>query len=1386
MRHINFKKLLGSLGGWLGAASMLFVSSCRDDTFSEYDDINSDETRVTFSITPEAASIATRSVNYPAEGDKGHISDGSKADILIYAVYRIKGEEGKDGYEEELLDSYGMGIDQKLQSNPNHNNLKCGGGQTVMAVSSYPYNLSLTFKKNYKYKVAFWTQDSRCNAYNTLDLRKVEVIYNEFKEEDKPTGADAADPSDPGQGDNNLREVKTRNNDESRDAFCRSVEVDLTNSTSSTIDRNVYLYRPLAQINVGTNGYDFEIVNRENPKKYRYSKIRINRVARYLNVVADKTYHTTTGNDPYGDRKTDEAFSVVDFDYAPLPAYTNMDEIPTLVSHTVYDWKHNPDYSVNREGVEVTRENYFGIYGNEEFLKVSLYDYDKTFTKNADGFVTDDEGNFSDSKGNRYVHMDEAGEFLSYASLNNHNDMMSETFKYLSMCYVLTSSTQEDPIVFNNVKVWLATSEDGENEYELLNLNNVPAQRNWRTNIVGNLMSVEKTFTIKLDQDFAGEYTSWKQNGEWAEWSGPLHNGVFYNAEEDVIEISSKEGLLWFQKMVNGNMLVRESRNENAIGKAYKYYDNNGSEKTFNYSGIAAPSDKTLRERILRATHQIYNQNYKEGEWPGNFHFTGTKDGKDYPAKVRLMADIDLSGEKWIPIGFEARFGEQGDFMLTEASDKEPSNRVFYGIFDGNGHTIFNLSTMEFSAKVHDDALQTPNYKYKNTNFGNPVASTSLGTFSRHPMDNPQWWARGFFGQVGGNAEIMNLNLNNVRITGYNCVGGIVGIAYGDEIKIKNCVVDGGYIEAAPMFRGDDKSASGNRSYARGVYAGGIVGYFNTGGGMVDDCMVRMVTIKAVRRTGGLIGSINQKELGNGSLDEGAWMLDKGQRASKPASISGNRLLNVNLIVSSFTTYGFVGKTNRNNLVAGTNDDLISKIGFGWNDGQFTPQSHTIVGGSEFPESQRSSDFPATVFHDNDDSGVTFSKFMTTFTGTTRSSEIGPSDLENIPMLSSWFTDKVTLTTNYYGAPSARKHITQSLYNIFSGEAEKSGYTGTGFNTAYRYTGANKGNTFYFPMEAPFVSDVSYIEGSGNVGMFVESVELVGFSASNGSGNVDDNKSVLTPTDVWGPNDCAMYIAARDRAQFLSDKNYYKKTTHVKNMVIRGKPYAYTGISMAPNKNMKGIILENVAVYDCYKTLALDDWSKISSRDIWPHNNDCGYDTFLLPENYGKDTQPTLEIKESDLRGYTVPGPIWSSINYTHTTFGQGSYFAQVYGDGGYDTNFEHARTYVVEAPTVFNHCYFKAPYVITLSSEKKTADHVISWNFKPSGNKGLTYATGATSTSNVEIDPTPWSGCTSIVIETDIQGNPVVCYYKKYYGADDPRNDEPGNLMHVGTILEK
>lgn len=230
------------------------------------------------------------------------------------------------------------------------------------------------------------------------------------------------------------------NNDETRDAFCASQSIYVNADGSST----VILTRPFAQINVGTSGADYKVsANTPGGGYYTYSRVQIKGAADRLDVVNGKA------------TVSDEASnSTAIFTWSAVPAYLG-GEVPVL------------------SGTPATDEQNPMLYGdNEQYLKIDL-DGDNEFLPFLTKYNT--------------IRKNDAGK----------TEYLTETFKYLSMLYVLVPYTADNSdsknttaSVLQEVKVYFSCDSEGK-ETNAVNssfaISNLPVRKNWRTNILGGL-----------------------------------------------------------------------------------------------------------------------------------------------------------------------------------------------------------------------------------------------------------------------------------------------------------------------------------------------------------------------------------------------------------------------------------------------------------------------------------------------------------------------------------------------------------------------------------------------------------------------------------------------------------------------------------------------------------------------------------------------------------------------------------------------------------------------------------------------------------------------------------------------------------------------------------
>lgn len=270
------------------------------------------------------------------------ISDGKSADVLMYAVFDKNGER--------------INTIQKVS--------KTG--------VTFPTTENITLAKGQTYKVAFWAQDNDCKAYTVSDDMNVTVNY--ANDENKV------------------------NNDETRDAFFKTVEFTVTGSTSIDVE----LKRPFAQINVGVTKEDWDAAVASGIT-IAQSSVVIKNAATSLNLLDG----TVSGE--------------------------------TEVSYSLANIPSDP-----------------------AILKVD----------------TDGDGE-------------------------------KEEYNWLSMSYILPAdaTTGYAETTLENIAFVFSPKNGNYSNIEFnQGLNSVPVQRNWRTNILGKLLTGDITFNIVIDEEFEDDH----------------------------------------------------------------------------------------------------------------------------------------------------------------------------------------------------------------------------------------------------------------------------------------------------------------------------------------------------------------------------------------------------------------------------------------------------------------------------------------------------------------------------------------------------------------------------------------------------------------------------------------------------------------------------------------------------------------------------------------------------------------------------------------------------------------------------------------------------------------------------------------------------------------
>lgn len=194
---------------------------------------------------------------------------------------------------------------------------------------------------------------------------------------------------------------------------------------------------------------------------------------------------------------------------------------------------------------------------------------------------------------------------------------------------------------------------------------------------------------------------------------------------------------------------------------------------------------------------------------------------------VKLAANIDLAGIEWTPIGTNA----------------DGANK-FQGIFDGQGHTISNMTVNQGVAYHAAGFFGALNGTAKNIIFDNATVTSISAPNTDGNTDNGTAVVAG---SIYTSGSIEGVTVKNSRVSGNRYVGGISGYTYG---SVRKCTVENTTVTSTP----DNLTGT----YDNGDKAGGVVGAFwheNTH--KISGNIVNNVTVKGYRDIGGIVGYAN-------------------------------------------------------------------------------------------------------------------------------------------------------------------------------------------------------------------------------------------------------------------------------------------------------------------------------------------------------------------------------------------------------------------------------------------------------------------------------------------------------------------------------------------------
>ena len=320
----------------------------------------------------------------------------------------------------------------------------------------------------------------------------------------------------------------------------------------------------------------------------------------------------------------------------------------------------------------------------------------------------------------------------------NENLSGYETYSWLSMNYLLVNDK-------TNIRAKMTTN----NDKVTREWHNIPVQRNYRTNILGNILTTTTDFNVVIDEEFAGEDIN---PGEWDGQSiiePKVVNGVY--------QIDGAAQLAWLAAAVNGTIPTKS-----------------GYEPAQSFSG------KTFELGM--------DIDLKEKPWTpignnGGKKFEGRFDGKGFTISNITVAPKDANDNA--PKGL---FGAASYVSNLTVKNVNISGHYKTGAIVGDG-LCSRIDNCHVDGGV---VISTPD---ANKDRGNHVGGI-VGYLSAE-----------------NEAYVKNSSVKNLTITAYRDVAGIAGTANGsgsNKPVVSNCLVEKTTITADQSCEYIEENKAGN------------------------------------------------------------------------------------------------------------------------------------------------------------------------------------------------------------------------------------------------------------------------------------------------------------------------------------------------------------------------------------------------------------------------------------------------------------------------------------------------------------------------------------------------------------------------------------------------
>lgn len=292
-----------------------------------------------------------------------------------------------------------------------------------------------------------------------------------------------------------------------------------------------------------------------------------------------------------------------------------------------------------------------------------------------------------------------------------------QSYKWLSMSYILTDESKST-LDSDGLEFTLKT-EDGQSFVLSEGLHNVPVQRNWRTNVVGAVLTGETDFNVSVDPIYfstatipAGDVAAFKaaladRNVQVIKLAYGVYDGVFLHntiaktiESEDPANPAVIRGVLGVAAPVEFNNLKFIPSANSQLETGHQYIDRMARKSVVPIYAAKATFTNCDFEDLYNS-HQVVAINYQA-------HRKGT------------MLEIDNCSFQ----GYAYALYSRALLSITNStfdlyhSQVNPRTIFLYGLGDGSqGHVIFKNNTAVGKQQCYVMEMSSANYDYRNIHF---------------------------------------------------------------------------------------------------------------------------------------------------------------------------------------------------------------------------------------------------------------------------------------------------------------------------------------------------------------------------------------------------------------------------------------------------------------------------------------------------------------------------------------------------------------------------------------------------------------------------------------------------------------------------------------------